>query len=57
VGDSGRGGSAADLFATIHSALPESERAKRLKDLLADYAQLAIPALTVIPVVQTLPEA
>jgi hypothetical protein len=41
----------ADLFATIRSALPEGERAKRLKHLLAEYAQLAIPALTVIPVV------
>jgi len=40
----------ADLFATIRSTLPENERARRLRSLLAEYAQLAIPVLTVIPV-------
>jgi hypothetical protein len=41
----------ADLFATIHTALPEGEQAGRLKGLLSEYAQLAIPALTLIPTV------
>ncbi|MDQ2873911.1 MAG: KAP family NTPase [Actinomycetota bacterium] len=41
----------ADLFATIRSALPEGERTRWLKDLLVEYAQLAVPVLGVIPVV------
>ena len=40
----------ADLFATIRSALPENDQARRLKSLLAEYAQLATPALSILPV-------
>src|SRR6185437_9507750 len=40
----------AELFATIRSALPEGERTRRLKGLLNEYGQLAVPTLAMVPV-------
>ena len=41
----------AELFATIRSALPDGGAAGRARALFAEYAKLAVPALSIVPVV------
>jgi KAP family P-loop domain len=40
----------ADFFAAIRAVLPGGKRSRRIRELLSEYAQVAVPALGAIPV-------